>query len=77
MPTVYIDGYKFRFYASDGSEPPHVHVLRDDKVDKIWLQPVLIDSNHGYSRAEINRIVRLTRQNQARLLEVWNAYFSA
>lgn len=77
MPTVYIDGYKFRFYASDGSEPPHVHVLRDDKVAKIWPQPVLIDSNHGYSRAEINRIVRLTRQNQARLLEVWNAYFSA
>ncbi len=77
MPTVYIDGYKFRFYASDGGEPPHVHVLRDDKVAKIWLQPVLIDSNHGYSRAEINRIVRLTRQNQARLLEVWNAYFSS
>lgn len=37
MPTILIDGYKFRFYSSDIDEPPHVHVIRDDKVAKIWL----------------------------------------
>ncbi len=75
MPTVVIEGYKFRFYSSDGLEPPHVHVLRDDNEAKIWLLPVALQHNHGYSVRELDRILRLTRQNQARLLEVWNAYF--
>jgi hypothetical protein len=76
MPTVLIEGYKFRFYSSDGSEPPHVHVLRDDNEAKVWLVPVALQHNHGYSAVELDRILRLTRQNQTRLLEVWNAYFS-
>ena len=76
MPTVVIEGYKFRFYSSDGNEPPHVHVFRGDDEAKIWLQPVVLEYNRRYSRAELNRILKLTRQHQARLLEVWNAYFS-
>lgn len=76
MPTVFIEGYKFRFYSSDLSEPPHVHVLHDNNEAKIWLQPVLLQHNHGYSQSELNRILRLTRQNLERLLETWNAYFS-
>jgi hypothetical protein len=75
VPTVVIEGYKFRFYSSDGLEPPHVHVLRDDNEAKIWLLPVALQHNHGYSVRDLDRILRLTRQNQARLLEVWNAYF--
>jgi len=76
MPTVLIEGYKFRFYSSDGSEPPHVHVLSDNHEAKIWLLPVALQHNHGYNATELDRILRLTRQNQAQLLEVWNAYFS-
>lgn len=34
MPTITIEGYKFRFYSSDINEPPHVHVIRDDNVAK-------------------------------------------
>ena len=71
-----IEGYKFRFYSLDGHEPPHVHVLRDSNEAKIWLLPVSLQHNHGYNAAEVDRILRLTRQNQMRLLEVWNAYFS-
>ena len=40
MPTVLIEGYKFRFYSSDIQEPPHVHVIRNENVAKIWLVPV-------------------------------------
>jgi len=64
MPTIPIEGYKFRFYSSDVNGPPHVHVIRDDSVAKIWLQPVIVEYNHGYDRAELNRILKLTRQNQ-------------
>ena len=32
MPTIFIDGYKFRFYSSDINEPIHAHVIRGDNV---------------------------------------------
>ena len=76
MPTIPIEGYKFRFYSSDINEPPHVHVFRGGNVAKIWLQPVVVEYNYGYPQAELNRILKLTRQHQSRLLETWNAYFS-
>jgi len=76
MPTTVIEGYKFRFYASDRNEPPHVHVLHDKNEAKIWLQPVVVEYSHGYNSLELSRILKLTRRNQNRLLEVWNGYFS-
>ncbi len=75
MPTIFIEGYRFRFYSSDINEPPHVHVLRDDKVAKIWLRSVELQSFHGYNESELNRILRLTLENRERLLEIWNEYF--
>ncbi|MGB8647881.1 MAG: DUF4160 domain-containing protein [Anaerolineae bacterium] len=75
MPTIFIEGYKFRFYSTDINEPPHVHVLRDDKVAKVWLRSVELQSYRGYNRTELNRILKLTRENQARFLEAWNEYF--
>jgi len=76
MPTIEIRGYKFRFYSSDVNEPPHVHVLRDGKEAKIWLQPVVVEYNRGYNQTKLNGILKLTRQNQDKLLEAWNAHFS-
>ena len=76
MPTTFIKGYKFRFYSSDISEPPHMHVIRGEKEAKIWLQPVVVEYNRGYNVPELNRILKLTRQNQTKLLEVWNEHFS-
>ncbi len=75
MPTITIEGYKFRFYSSDINEPPHIHVLQGGAEAKFWLQPVNVEYNRGYNQAELNRILKLTQQHQDRLLEVWNAYF--
>jgi hypothetical protein len=76
MPTIVIDGYKFRFYSSDIQEPSHVHVIRGDDVAKIWLVSLDVEYNHGYNKPELNKIVKLTRENKERLLEAWNDYFS-
>ncbi len=76
MPTKQIEGYRFRFYSSDRFEPPHVHVLRDAKVAKIWLNPVSLQYNRGYHSTELNNVLRLTREHQAELLELWYEYFS-
>ncbi len=41
MPTVLRHGpYRFFFYAGDRDEPPHVHIERDSKIAKLWLDPV-------------------------------------
>ena len=75
MPTIQIDGYKFRFYSSDLNEPPHVHVIRAEQVAKIWLGPLEVEYNRGYNRAELNKVLKLTEQNKPKLLEVWHEYF--
>jgi hypothetical protein len=41
MRTVLRFGpYRFFFYAGDREEPPHVHVEREDRLAKFWLEPV-------------------------------------
>ncbi len=75
MPTILIEGYKFRFYAQDRDEPPHMHVLRGDDDAKVWLYPVELEYAYGYNSREVNRILDLTRQHQDELLEVWYGYF--
>lgn len=75
MPTIVIEGYKFRFYSSDRSEPPHTHVLHGEHVAKIWLSTFEVEYNYGYNQRELNRIIRLTKENRERLWEAWYEYF--
>lgn len=76
MPTIRIAGYQFRFYSSDVTEPPHVHVIRGGAEAKIWLLPVAVARNHGFDPAELNRVLKLTQWHQTELLEAWHAHFS-
>ncbi len=76
MPTVMrIGPYRFFFYAGDGIEPVHVHVERDDKVAKFWLEPARLQSSGGFARAEISRIHKHVIENRERIVEAWNDYF--
>jgi hypothetical protein len=57
MPTALRSGpYRFFFYSSDGHEPPHIHVARDDAVAKFWLDPLRHDHSLGFRPAELRRI---------------------
>jgi hypothetical protein len=76
MPTVLRVGpYRFFFYAGDRDEPPHVHVERDDKVAKFWLDPLRLQNNKGFARAKIGRIQKLLNEHQQALIEAWHDYF--
>ncbi|OGH57618.1 MAG: hypothetical protein A3G34_13840 [Candidatus Lindowbacteria bacterium RIFCSPLOWO2_12_FULL_62_27] len=77
MPTVLRKGpYRFFFFAGDRGEPPHVHVERDNKVAKFWLEPVRLCGSGGFSRAEIRRILKLVFAYASELKEAWHAYFN-
>ena len=52
MPTVLRVGpYRFFFYAGDRDEPPHVHIERDDKLAKFWLDPFRLWDRPGLKGA--------------------------
>ena len=57
MPTILRVGpYRFFFYAGDYDEPIHVHVERDDKIAKYWLEPIRLESSGGFNRLDLSRI---------------------
>ena len=70
MPTVLHSGaYRFYFYSHEPNEPPHIHVDRDDSFCKIWLSPVAVSSNLGFSARELREVERLVQLNGVTLLK--------
>jgi len=77
MPTILSVGpYRFFFYSGDRREPAHVHIERDEKVAKFWLEPLRLQESGGFSQTEVNRIQKLTEHNLELLLRSWNEYFN-
>jgi len=77
MPTVVrIGPYRFFFYSGDREEPPHIHVERDEKLAKLWLDPVRLVRSGGFGRQEIRRISSLAEEHQESILESWNEFFN-
>lgn len=76
MPTLLIwRGYKFRFYSSDGSEPPHVHIAKDGKSAKIWLQSLSVESRRGYDEREMKELLAIIEENRDAWVQSWNEFF--
>ena len=76
MPTVFRFGpYRFFFFAGDRDEPHHIHVERDDKVAKYWLDPIRLQNSGGFSRLELKQIRDTIEEKKVLLLEAWNEYF--
>jgi hypothetical protein len=76
MPTAMRSGpYRIYFYSHDLSEPPHVHVDRDEQSAKFWLSPVALARNLGFSAQELRTIERIIIEHEQHLREVWNEHF--
>jgi len=57
MPTVLRSGpYRLYFFSHENSEPPHIHVDRDDLSAKFWLDPVSLSRNIGFNDRELLKI---------------------
>jgi hypothetical protein len=75
MPKVNIEGpYRVSFYSSDCAEPPHVHVQRDREEAKIWLEPLEVVWNHGYSSHELRKVTRIVEDNHAKIMRKWDEH---
>jgi hypothetical protein len=76
MPTIReISGpYRLFFFSFDCGEPKHVHVQRERKVCKYWMEPVALASNHGFSPVELNAIRQMLDTNRTKIWEAWNEH---
>ncbi len=76
MPTILRSGpFRFYFYSHEPNEPAHVHVDRDVRTAKFWLEPIHLARNIGFSAVELNRIHRLEQAHQVELIGAWHGHF--
>jgi hypothetical protein len=76
MPTIArIGPYRRYFYSHDRGEPPHVHVDRDDRTAKVWLDPVALAYNFGFPAKKLRDVRRMVTEHAVQWLEIWNEYF--
>jgi hypothetical protein len=76
VPTILrVQGFRVYFWSSEPNEPPHVHLDRGGASAKVWLEPVLLASNVGFSAHDLGVILRLVRDHQPKLLEAWHEFF--
>ena len=75
MPTVLRVGpYRIFFFSNESSEPAHVHVARDEKVAKVWLEPPAIARAGDFPPHEAARILKSVREHVPQLLRRWHEH---
>ena len=46
MPRVFsYKGYRFFFFSKENNEPIHIHIEKDDKYAKFWINPIELAKN--------------------------------
>jgi hypothetical protein len=68
--------YRFFFYSNESGEPAHVHVRRERKLAKFWLEPVELADSKRFAAHELREIEQIVQDRCAEFLEAWNEYFS-
>jgi hypothetical protein len=77
MPTVLrLRGYRFFFFSSDWRERAHIHVEKDDKYAKFWLEPVALARNRGFRSHELTELSRWVVEHRELFRERWDEYFA-
>lgn len=72
MPVILREkGYELSFVMFDLDEPMHVHVRKERKRAKFWLEPVSLAWTRGYREHELNEIERLINDNQEFIRQIW------
>ena len=79
MPVVLrIRNLRFYFYSNE-HEPKHIHVTdgrrRPGLEVKIELESLKISKVKGFSKRDVNQIVKIVAAYQQHLLDEWEGYF--
>lgn len=76
MPALLrLKGYRFFFYSGESGEPPHVHVNKDRKTAKFWIESATVVQNSHFTPLELREIARIISDYRLDFLRKWNDYF--
>jgi hypothetical protein len=76
MPTVLrVKGFRFFFYSNDHT-PIHIHVEKDNKTAKFYLEPIELEKSRGFNAKEIGELRKLVNSNLELFKNKWNEYFN-
>ncbi|MBZ0318995.1 MAG: DUF4160 domain-containing protein [Anaerolineae bacterium] len=74
MPTVLrLKGYRFMIYTNEpANERPHVHIIKDDRDAKIWVdEPEFVKGADLFKAKEVREIMEMVKEYQSFFLEKW------
>lgn len=72
MPVILrIRGYRFWFYQADLSEPPHVHVGKQGREAKYWVDPIRLARAGRFRSHELNEIERILMVYRENIMDAW------
>lgn len=75
MPTVItINGYRFYFFSQDANEPIHIHVEKQEKDAKLWIDTWEFVNVHGFKKHELNRILSIAKNHENEIRNRWNEH---
>lgn len=55
-------------------EPRHIHVQRENKHAKFWLDPILLAESYGFRGKELREVERIIVANRTLLQEAWDEH---
>lgn len=60
------------------AEPLHIHVIKAEKVAKLWLEPdVAVAESYGMTSSELKMLCKVVKEKRDLIAEVWNEYFGS
>ena len=72
LPVILrIRGYRFWFYQADLNEPPHVHVGKQGKEAKYWVDPIALARAGRFRPHELNEIERILIAYRENIMDAW------
>jgi hypothetical protein len=81
MPKIFEwKGFKFFFFSNEGIpiEPCHIHIRKNEKVAKFWLDPIVgLASSWGMSSHELAVLEKVIEGNEDLIRRKWDEYFNS
>jgi hypothetical protein len=76
MPTVFLkNGYRFFFYSND-HEPVHIHIEKDGKTAKFYIDPIGLVKSRKFNSSELKEIRKLVTEEKNLINKKWYEFFN-
>ncbi|ATQ69275.1 MULTISPECIES: DUF4160 domain-containing protein [Methylosinus] len=78
MPAVFRqNGYRFFFYSNEGDprEPIHIHVMKDGRTAKFWLEPVGLAQSARFDARALRELEQIVQDRAGDIRRAWREHF--